>query len=129
MKNEKGFTVIEIIIAAVMLVVLGIFFLIQKNELETTARDQERKTAINSIYYGLTEVFYQENQFYPTSVDEDNLRAVDPALFIDTTGAKINSTDGEYFYEGIDCDMNGQCQSFKLTAILEKESEYIRRPE
>jgi type II secretory pathway pseudopilin PulG len=129
MKRERGFTVIEAIMAVAVLVIIGVFFFIQKNELETTARDQARKVAINSMYYGLTEVFYKENKYYPTSIDASTLRSVEPGLFNDTNGNVINTPGGEYFYEGINCNIDGHCVSFKLTARLEKEAEYIRQPQ
>jgi type II secretory pathway pseudopilin PulG len=129
MKQEHGFTVIEAIVAIVVLAVVGSFFFIQRNDLETSAHDQARKTAINSMYYGLTEVFYKENDYYPTAIDSNVLRSVAPELFTDQQGLVINSPEGEYFYEGVNCDIDGRCKSFKLTAKLEREAEYVRRPE
>jgi prepilin-type N-terminal cleavage/methylation domain-containing protein len=126
MSKERGFTVIEVIVAIVVLAIIGVFFLVQRNDLETTARDQQRKVAINSMYYGLTEVFYQKNSFYPTSISTDNLTSVSPELFTDTQGVQIGEVNSEYSYEGINCDAEGKCKGFKLTAALEKEAEYIK---
>jgi len=126
MSREKGFTVIEVMVVIAVLIVLGVFFLIQRNDLETTAHDQQRKVAINSIYYGLTEVFYKDNGFYPTSVNSDNLKGVDPELLIDTNGVAIGGSGSEYSYEGTNCGSEGKCKGFKLTATLEKEAEYSR---
>jgi type II secretory pathway pseudopilin PulG len=128
MKKQHGFTVIELVVMIAVFIVIGVFFLIQRNDLTTTSNDQRRKTAINSMYYNLTEVFYKENQFYPTSIGEVNLKAIDPSLFDDVNGTKIGQSGSEYNYEGVNCDINGKCQSFKLTTTLEKESEYIRQP-
>jgi prepilin-type N-terminal cleavage/methylation domain-containing protein len=129
MRKEKGFTVIEVVVVIVILVIIGVFFLVQRNGLETTARDQQRKIAINSMYYGLTETFHKDNGFYPTSINSGNLKTVDPELFSDTQGVKIGETGSEYFYEGTNCSSEGKCKGFKLTAILEKEAEYIRESE
>ena len=126
MRKEKGFTVIEIAVAVAILVVIGVFFLMQRNDLETTVRDQQRKVAINSMYYGLVEVFHKENNFFPTSISADNLTSVTPELFIDTRGIEIGEVGSEYFYEGISCNSEGKCKGFKLTASLEKEAEYTR---
>ena len=126
MGKEKGFTVTEVTVVIVVLIIIGVFFLIQRNDLETTARDQQRKVAINSIYHGLTEVFYKENGFYPTSIDPDKLTSVPAELFTDTSGVKIDETDSEYFYEGVNCGSDGKCKGFKLTALLEKEAEYVK---
>jgi type II secretory pathway pseudopilin PulG len=127
-KNEKGFTVIEAIVMAVVLAIVGVFFFIQKNELETTAHDQSRKTDINNIYYNLTEVFYKEKNYYPPSVDNTILHGIDPDSFTDDKGIAINAPDSKYSYEGINCNIDGHCKSFRLATTLEKEAEYIRQP-
>jgi prepilin-type N-terminal cleavage/methylation domain-containing protein len=128
MHKEKGFTVIEISVVIVILLIIGIFFWVQRGDMEATSHDQQRKTAINSLYYGLTEVFYKENGFYPTSINSDNLRGVSPESFVDTNNVAIDSANSEYFYEGINCDKDGKCKSFKLVTSLEKEAEYVREP-
>jgi type II secretory pathway pseudopilin PulG len=126
MHKEKGFTVLEVAVVIVALLIIGVFFLVQRNDLETTARDQQRKVAINSMYYSLTEVYYQKNSFYPTSINADNLTSVSPELFTDTQGVQLGETGSEYSYEGINCNSEGKCKGFKLIAVLEKEAEYIR---
>ena len=86
MKREKGFTVIEVAIVVVVLIVLAVFFIIQRNGLEEASRDQERKTAINAMYYSLTEGFYAENGYYPRTISREQLPTVDPTLFTDPSG-------------------------------------------
>jgi len=126
MKKEDGFTVIELIIFFVILVVLGAFFWIQKVDLESSFDDQQRKTAINSIYYNLTKVYYPENGYYPSELDPEKLTAVDPDLFIDPYGLTFGETDSDYSYEGINCNNKGQCKDFRLTSLMEKEATYTR---
>ena len=82
MKNSKGFTVVEVMVAVLVLVVLTVFFVVQRSGLEETTRDQERKMAINSMYYSLTEGFYKDNGYYPESISRDKLPTVDPTLFL-----------------------------------------------
>ena len=126
MKKESGFTVIELIIFFVILVVLGAFFWIQKVDLESSFDDQSRKTAINSIYYNLTEVYYPKNGYYPSSISPEKLTAIDPELFIDPYGLTFGDPDSDFAYEGINCSNEGRCQDFRLSSNMEKESEYIR---
>lgn len=141
MKKSAGFTVVELIIAFAVLVVLAVFFAIQRNDLEVAARDQARKTAINAFYYDLTEVFYAQNKYYPAEISRANLTAVDPALFTDPNdytlngakceytdfdGAKAEDGDCDYKYSATDCDGEGKCQNFKLSATLEAEGEYVK---
>jgi prepilin-type N-terminal cleavage/methylation domain-containing protein len=139
MQKQSGFTVIELIIAIAVLATLTVFFVIQRSDLEVAARDQQRKTAINAFYYNLTEVYYAQNGHYPRVISRDNLKAVDPALFTDPFdytlsgdscvytdifGEKATDGDCDYVYSSSDCDEQGKCKAFKLTAFLEKEDAY-----
>jgi len=141
MKKQAGFTVIELIMAFVVLVTLAVFFVIQRNDLEIASRDQARKTAINAMYYNLTEVFYAQNKYYPETISRNNLKAMDPALFTDPKGVTLNgnecvyvdsdgkkATDGNcnYHYVASDCNEKSECQQFKLSADMEAEAAYIR---
>jgi len=124
-KNSQGFTVIELIVAIVFVSAAATLLFIQRSSLEATHRDNQRKTAINAMYYNLEEVFYEKNGFYPSKIDSKTLRAMDPELFTDPDGTKMNSTGAEYHYDGLNCD-NDKCKSYKLTADMEKEATYTK---
>ena len=123
MKRSAGFTVIEIIVVIVFLGVATSILLMQKGNLQAAQRDNTRKTAINAMYYNLEEVFYEKNGYYPSKIDSKTLRAMDPDLFTDPNGVKMEEGDSDYHYEATDCS-NTQCKSYKLTAQLEKEATY-----
>ena len=142
MKKQAGFTVIELIVAFVVLVVLAVFFAIQRNDLEVTARDVQRKVAINAFYYDLTEVLYAKNKYYPETISRDNLKEIDPTLFTDpndftlngtecdytdSSGAKQTDGDCDYHYTTSNCDADGHCQAFKLSADMEAEATYTKK--
>ena len=129
MKKQSGFTVIELLVFFVILVTLGVVFFVQKNNLEVSARDDKRKTAINAMYYDLTEVFHKQNNYYPAEISSENLKAIDPELFTDPFGVQLGDEGGNYHYEAIDCDNDGKCQQFKLSADMEKEAEFKRSSE
>ena len=59
-KYSQGFTVIELIVAIVFISAAATLLFIQRSSLEATHRDNERKTAINAMYYNLEEVFYEK---------------------------------------------------------------------
>ena len=139
MKKQSGFTVVELLIALAVLITLTVFFVIQRGDLEASARDQQRKTAINAFYYNLTEVYHVENGFYPRTISRENLVSIDPALFTDpfeqtlrgdscvyinANGEEATNGDCDYNYSAIDCNEQGQCKGFKLTSFMEKEGEY-----
>lgn len=125
MKRESGFTVIEIIAVVVFLGLVTTLLLIQRNNLAATGRDNDRKTAINAMYYNLEEVFYEKNKFYPSKIDSKTLRAMDPALFTDPDGIKMGDSSSDYRYEGTNC-LNDQCRSYTLRADLEREADYVK---
>ena len=126
MKNEKGFTVIELVVFIVILTVLAVFFIIQKDDLDATYADREKKIAVNAMYYSLTDIYHPEHGYYPSSIDEATLKGIDPELLKDYSGVYIYEADSEYKYEGLDCDGEGKCKQFKLSVELEKEPEFIK---
>jgi type II secretory pathway pseudopilin PulG len=139
--KQAGFTVIELIVFFVILVTLAIVFIVQKNDLAVRYEDELRKTAINAMYYDLTEVYYAEHKYYPAEISSQNLTAIDPALFTDPDGYTLDGakctytdlndeeqTDGDcnYRYEVTGCNGEGQCQNFKLIAKLAKEADFVK---
>lgn len=141
MKREKGFTVIEVMVVFVVLVTLASFFAVQRDSLEKANRDQERKTAINTIYYALVNSYYKDNGYYPRTISRDQLKVVEPTLFTDPSGNTLEGdkctytdsdnkqqTNGkcEYRYTTSNCDNEGKCQAFTLSADLESEADYVK---
>jgi len=125
MKRAQGFTVIEVIVVAVFLGIAAGLLLMQRSDLIAAQRDNDRKTAINAMYYNLEEVFYAKNGYYPSKIDEKVLTAMDPNLFTDPDNTKINDTYAEYHYDATDC-RDSKCKSYKLSADMEKEASYTK---
>ncbi len=122
---EKGFTVVELLIILVLLIGGATLFYTQKSQLDAAQHDERRKIAINAMYYNLEEVYYQKHSAYPPSIDSKVLRAMDPTLFIDPSGIRINDPASTYRYQGSGCS-EGQCTGYTLRADLEKEADYIK---
>ncbi len=123
--NKKGFTVLEIIIVAVFASLLLILFFIQKSNIDAMERDEDRKTAINAMYYALEEGFYKENGYYPESISEENIKVIDPSLWTDPSGINIGDPSSSYSYEAANCK-DGKCKEYTLKATLEKEDAYTK---
>jgi Tfp pilus assembly protein PilE len=126
MKHSKGFTVIELLVTIVFLGVATVILFTQRNNLTATQRDSDRKTAINAMYYNLEEVFYAKNGYYPSKIDETNLTAMDPALFTDPDGNKINTSNTDYRFEATNCSTDNKCRSYTLRGLLEKEADFVK---
>lgn len=122
---RRGFTVIELLFIIVLIGAASVLFFLQKNNLEVANRDEVRKTSINAMYYGLEEVFYKANSFYPRTIDEKILPSVDPALFSDPEGVKIGESNSQYRYETANCD-GDRCKSYTLRTTLENEADFIK---
>lgn len=125
MKRSQGFTVIEVIVVTLFLGIATTVLYVQKNNLAATARDDQRKTAINAMYYSLEEVYFQKNKNYPAEITDKTITAIDPALLTDPNGIKIGDKDSSYLYEGVNCT-NDACKGYSLRADLEKEADFIK---
>ena len=125
LKKQAGFTVLELIIVVVLLVIIGTIFFIQKRDLEVAERDTARKTAINGMYYNLEEVFYPANKSYPEKITAEALRGIDPALLKDPEGVMIGDQNSDFRYEPKDCH-DGACKSYELRADLEHEADFVK---
>lgn len=125
MKHTQGFTVIEVIVVTLFLSVATAVLFMQRNDIAATHRDDQRKTAINAIYYSLEEVYFANNKNYPIEITDKTVTALDPSLLTDPNGKKIGDKESNYRYEGINCT-NTACKSYKLRADLEKEADFIK---
>jgi type II secretory pathway pseudopilin PulG len=125
MNKKNGFTILEIIIVGIFASLLLIIFFVQKSNLDAMQRDENRKTAINAMYYALEESFYKENGYYPEFISEDNIKVIDPALWTDPLGYNLGDASSSYSYEAADCN-SGKCKEYILKANLEKEDTYIK---
>ena len=105
---------------------LLVLFFVQKSNVDAMERDEDRKTAINAMYYALEEGFYASNKYYPETISENNLKMIDPALWTDPMGVNLGVEGSSYSYEPANCT-NGKCKEYTLKAILEKEDIYLKR--
>ena len=124
--KRQGFTVIELLVVMVILAVGGWLFFNEKARIDSVERDNTRKIAINAMYYNLEEVYYPKNGYYPSTINSKVLRAMDPTLFTDPYGTKMNEAEADYRYEPVDCTTDGKCTGYSLRASLEREGDYIK---
>ena len=124
-KFKSGFTILEIIIVGILASLLLIFFFVQKSNIDAMSRDEQRKTAINAMYYALEEAYYKDHQYYPEQISEENLKVVDPSLWTDPNGYNLGDPASSYSYTPANCK-DGKCKEYTLKATLEKEDAYIK---
>ena len=122
---KKGFTIIELTIVAIFASLLLILFFVQKSNIDAMERDEDRKTAINAMYYALEESFYKEHKYYPEFISEENIKVIDPALWTDPNGINLGDPMSSYSYEAANCK-DGKCKEYTLKAELEKEDAYTK---
>lgn len=137
MRHRTGFTVIELLFTIVLLGAASVIFFIQKNNIEVTARDTQRKTAINAMHLSLEEVYYKNHSSYPRTLDATTLPSVDETLFTDPNGIKLGQTtvtvddtsypvESNYRYEATDC-AEDKCKSYTLRTTLENEDDFVKK--
>ena len=126
MKRERGFTILELVVVIFFASLLLILFFLQKLNLDAMHRDEQRKEAINAMYYALEEGFHAKNGYYPENISEENLKVMDPSLFTDPSGINLGQEDSDYTYEPANCS-NGKCKEYTLKAQMEKEDTYIKK--
>ncbi|HMS92881.1 MAG TPA: type II secretion system protein [Candidatus Saccharibacteria bacterium] len=137
MRHRTGFTVIELLFVVVIFAAASIIFFVQKNNIEVTARDTQRKTAINAMYLSLEEVYFKKHGSYPRELSKDTLPSVDEALFTDPNGIKLGQTTvtvndtkypvaSNYRYEATNCTED-VCKSYTLRTTLENEDDFVKK--
>ena len=122
---QHGFTVIELLISIAFLLVAGAAIAFQFNSLRIASQDDARKSAINSMYYALEEVYFKQNGHYPSEITEKTLPSVDPAVLKDKNGNMVGEASSEYRYEPTNC-LNGECRGYTLRADLQNESDFVK---
>ncbi len=128
MKEQKGFTLIEVMIVGAFAALLVVLFFIQKANVDAMDRDDHRKTAINAMYYALEEYYAPSHDgYYPAEISEENLPVIDPQLFTDPFGTNLGIDGSSYSYEPANCDSENRCKEYILRAQLEKEDVYIKK--
>lgn len=126
MKQAKGFTVIELLVLLAFIIGAGVLFFVEKNQIEQTRRDTQRKVSINAMYYALEEVYHPQNGHYPSTIDSKVLRSVDPSMFQDPNDVKIGTEGSDFRYEPTGCTTDNKCTSYTLKSTMEREAEYIK---
>ena len=96
MKRKNGFTVLEIVLCIVFVGIFLVLFFIQKNNIEAMERDEDRKVAINAMFYALEEGYYAEKGYYPENIEKaEDLPWIDPNLFTDPYGVTLWNADAD----------------------------------
>lgn len=125
MQAKKGLTILEIMIVVAFVGLLLLFGFLQKQNVDAMKRDEQRKTAINAMYYALEEGFYADKGYYPETISAENITVIDPALWTDPDGRALGELESSYFYEPANCN-DGKCKEYVLKARLEREDTYIK---
>jgi type II secretory pathway pseudopilin PulG len=123
--HQRGFTVIELLVLSVLLVLVGVAFWVQKSNLEVASRDDKRKISVNALYYALEEVYYPTHGSYPKTLEPATLPSVDKALFKDPNGVRIGEADADFHYQAKGCSHTA-CKSYELRAGLENEADFVK---
>ena len=126
MKISAGFTIVELLVAIVLLAVVGGIGLSQYRSLQSMHRDQDRKVAINAMHHNLKEVVFPTLKAYPRVLGATQLKAMDKNLLKDPDGKAVGTKESDYRYEPTGCNGGDLCQGYTLRADLELEADFVK---
>ncbi len=118
--NQKGFTIIELLVVIVIIGILVALALPQLFAAQARGRDADRKNDMKNLQQKL-ETYFNDNDYYPGG----DSAAAATALEIEAsefTGPR----DSTYAYDPDDCETvegTEQCQSYELTVSLENDKD------
>lgn len=131
--NQKGFTIVELLIVIVIIGILGLLVLNTVTGAQARARDSERQSDVNALATQL-EVRYNEEGGYPLLsqiTDVASAKALFPGIDGNALGAPggtgfdlvagPSSDIRQYGYETPGCTVADQCDSFILTYVKEQD--------
>jgi prepilin-type N-terminal cleavage/methylation domain-containing protein len=154
-KQQKGFTIVELLIVIVVIGILATLVIVTFSGIQQRARDTQRQTDINAIQ-GHVEAYYASTGNYPTlAMLLDNaaggfvpkyMKGLDPEALAAPDGTDIAAAaaaNGHYQYEawsdsiggtacptatGTSPDLVSTCQAYRLTADLENSgTNYVKQ--
>lgn len=126
MNKSRGFTVIELLLAIVILGALTVLFVLQKNTLDATQHDNQRKVSINAMYYNLEKFYFPQHGSYPDHINSGVLTAMDPELFKDPNGIRLGESGSDFHYIPTNCQGDA-CKSYSLRSTTEREGDYTKK--
>jgi prepilin-type N-terminal cleavage/methylation domain-containing protein len=88
--RSAGFTVAELLIALIIVGILAGLVLFSVQGTQTTSRDSERTTDLETIH-GKLEEYFEDKGGYPDSISVSLLNGIDPAAMIDPRGNSITN--------------------------------------
>jgi prepilin-type N-terminal cleavage/methylation domain-containing protein len=134
-KEQRGFTIVELIIVIVVIAILAALVITTFSNIQKRARDTDRQNDIKSIH-SVLEVYYADRGYYPTLADVQNglpgmdeKALVPPGEGAEQISAAAPSTQ-RYQYapepEGCNNTENNYCTKYTLAALLENGQTFSR---
>lgn len=142
LRNQKGFTIIELLIVIAIIAILAGLVLNNFQGAQARARDVHRITDINTIHSQL-EVYFNENGAYPQTFTAATFPGMDPESLVDPRGQSIvinaavanegaagaNPTAANnYLYTAWPTGCTNDCTGYLLKTYIERESETTPNP-
>lgn len=124
--KEDGFTFAEFLIAAALLIGVGMFVFSQWQYAAMGERDTQRKTSINAIHFYLKEVYLPKHKSFPVTLQPQTLEGFDGSSLHDPAGRVVGDPASDFRYEASGCT-GTTCTHYVLRADLEKEADFIRQ--
>lgn len=122
--NKRGFTLIEVLVAATIIAVLTAIGVVSYTNINKRSRDTKRKSDMEQMRSAL-EMYRSDNGFYPSSgngswTDTSNLSATLVSSYISAIPADPKSSTQTYRYQAANL-VSGNYYGYCLSSLLEAE--------
>lgn len=136
-KNNRGFTIVELLIVIVVIGILALLVITTYSGIQAKARNSKRSSDVATIQTQL-EAFFQNSGYYPSLADMNsstwlasNMKSLDTQALVDPSNATQSKTlvddpaAKSYAYhvtasDGSSCESNDtNCAKYTLTATYE----------
>lgn len=138
--NQKGFTIIELLIVIVVIGILAAITAIALGGANARARDAKRESDVKSLQTALEAYYTIGNSQYPTEANmndatfrSENFQGLDESVFqdpnADDSQLASGATANQYSYEATpeNCDNTTTvCDGYTLTVTLEEGDDITR---
>jgi type II secretory pathway pseudopilin PulG len=126
LKNQKAFTMIELLVSATIIILLTAAGLVSFTQAGVSSRNAKRKADLETMRQAMT-LYKQDNGYYADSTTVNFATLVstlNAGEYLSEAAIEDPKNNATYSYRAVcSSDVGGNCVKVTLTAILEPDAE------